>query len=101
MVSRSDAHLTWVSDRFLMTEKLVPWTEMPLWLPEQEAPHMKGFMSVDCSKAVAAGLTLRPLSETIEDTLTWHATHGSDTRLQAGIEPEREQQLLQKWHKSN
>jgi 2'-hydroxyisoflavone reductase len=100
MVTNSDAHFTWVSDRFLMKENVVPWTEMPLWLPEEEAPHMKGFMSVDCSKADAAGLTLRPLSETIEDTLTWHKRHGSNTRLQAGIKPEEEQQLLQKWHES-
>jgi len=101
IVSKSDAHFTWVSDRFLMKENVVPWTEMPLWIPEEDAPHLKGFMSVDCSKAVAAGLTLRPLSETIEDTLTWHATHCSDTKLQAGIKPEEEQQLLQKWHQSN
>ena len=100
MVTKSDANFTWVSDRFLMKENVVPWTEMPLWLPEEDAPHMKGFMSVDCSKAVAAGLTLRPLSETIEDTFTWHKTHSSNTRLQAGIKPEEEQQLLQKWHES-
>ena len=100
MVSKSDAHSTWVSDRFLIKENVVPWTEMPLWLPEEDAPHMKGFMSVDCSKAFAAGLTLRPLSETIEDTLAWHAAHCSNTKLQAGIEPEKEQQLLRKWHKS-
>src|SRR6266550_2987283 len=61
VVSKSDAHFTWVSDRFLLKENVVPWSELPLWLPEEEAPHMKGFMSVDCSKAVTAGLTLRPL----------------------------------------
>ncbi len=101
MASKSDARFTWVSDRFLMKENVVPWTEMPLWIPEEDAPHMKGFMSVDCSKAVAAGLTLRPLLEIIENTLTWHATHCSNTELQSGIKPEEEQQLLQKWYKLN
>ncbi len=101
MVSKSDARFTWVSDGFLMKENVAPWSEMPLWIPEEDAPHLKGFMSVDCSKATSAGLTLRPLSETIEDTLAWRTMNCSDRTLEAGIKPEEEQQLLHKWHDSN
>jgi len=45
MVSNSDASLTWVSDDFLLQEKVVPWSEMPLWMPEEGAPHLKGSCS--------------------------------------------------------
>src|SRR5438105_4243901 len=62
MVSDSDATLTWVSEEFLMQEKVVPWSEMPLWMPEVGAPHLRGFMFINCDKAVGAGLSFRPLN---------------------------------------
>ncbi|HEX6160301.1 MAG TPA: NAD-dependent epimerase/dehydratase family protein [Thermoanaerobaculia bacterium] len=34
-VSGSDARFTWVSESFLAREHVTPWSEMPLWLPEQ------------------------------------------------------------------
>ena len=51
-VSDSDASFTWASDDFLLHEKVVPWSEMPLWFPEEAAPHLKGFMFINCDKAV-------------------------------------------------
>ena len=77
------------------------WTEMPLWMPEAAAPHMKGFMLLNCDKAIAAGLTYRPLRGTIKDTLSrWKANRGHE-ELKAGIDSEREQRLLEKWHVEN
>ena len=43
-VSRSEAALTWVSDDFLLEEKVAPWGEMSLWLPEEPAPQVQGLM---------------------------------------------------------
>ncbi len=65
-------------------------------LPEEAAPHMKGFMFVNCRKAVTAGLCFRPLSDTIKDTLTWHETNRVDEALIAGIDSDREQRLLKR-----
>ena len=96
-VSGSDASFTWANEDFLLQEKVAPWTGMPLWMPEEAAPHMKGFMFINCDKAVAAGLTFRPLKETIRDTLDWRARKASED-LKAGIAPDREQALLRKWH---
>ena len=101
MVSASDASFTWVSDNFLMEEKIVPWSEMPLWMPEEGAPHLKGFMFINCNKAVGSGLSFRPLNDTIKDTLTWCETVRLSDELKAGIDPDKEQHLLRKWHETH
>lgn len=98
--SNSDAVFTWTSEAFLRDEKVAAWSEMPLWLPEEEAPQLQGFMFVNCDKAIAAGLRIRPLSETIGDTLEWARRELHDTTLKAGMDSEREQTLLRKWHES-
>jgi 2'-hydroxyisoflavone reductase len=91
-VSGSDAFFTWVSESFLLAEDVTPWTEMPLWLPDERA---RGLMSIDCRKAVAAGLRARPLEETIRDVLRWYGADGHE--LHAGLTADREQLLLRKW----
>ena len=100
-VSGSDASFTWVSEDFLMQEKVAPWGEMPLWMPEAAAPHLKGFMFINCNKAVGAGLTFRHLNDTIKDTLTWHETNRLNEELKAGIDTDKEQRLLRKWHETH
>jgi 2'-hydroxyisoflavone reductase len=101
MASASDASFTWVDDNFLMQEKVVPWSEMPLWMPEEGAPHLKGFMFINCDKAVGSGLSFRPLNETIRDTLSWFETNRLNEELKAGIDTDREQSLLRKWHETH
>jgi 2'-hydroxyisoflavone reductase len=97
-VSKSEAAFTWVSEDFLLQEKVAAWSEMPLWLPEDAAPHLKGFMFIDGSKAVASGLTFRPLADTIRDVQIWWETDHVDQELKAGIDRAREAVLLGKWH---
>jgi len=94
----SDATFTWVSEEFLMQERVAAWSELPLWLPEEAAPHMRGFMFVNSDKAFAAGLTIRPLKETIADIFNWRGTLSSNEPLLAGLDREREKALLRKWH---
>jgi 2'-hydroxyisoflavone reductase len=101
MVSDADAFLTWVSDNFLLQEKVAPWSEMPFWMPEEGAPHLKGFMFINCNKAVGAGLSFRPLNDTIRDVLTWRETDCLNEELKAGIDPDKEQRLLHKWHETH
>lgn len=93
-ISDSDAVITWASEAFLREEKVAAWTEMPLWLPEEEAPQLAGFMFVNCDKALAAGLRIRPLSETISDTLTWAGEELAGVPLKAGMDAAREETLL-------
>lgn len=100
-VSNSDASFTWVNDNFLIDEKVVSWTAMPLWLPEEGAPHLKGLMFINCSKAVDAGLSFRDLNSTIRDVLTWCETNRVDQELKTGIDADKEQSLLRKWHETH
>jgi len=90
-VSGSAATFTWASDQFLLDHKVGAWSEMPLWLPEE----YNGIFHVNNDKAIAAGLTFRPLAETIRDTLIWDATRSSNIERRAGLTREREQELLE------
>jgi 2'-hydroxyisoflavone reductase len=95
-VSQSDAQFVWASEEFLLEHQVAAWSEMPLWLPEDAAPHLKGFMFISPRKAVAEGLTFRPLAETIGDTLTWYQTLHQNEPLKAGLNSDKERALLNK-----
>jgi 2'-hydroxyisoflavone reductase len=106
-VSASDASFTWVDDKFLIDAGVGEWMELPLWLSEIAPDAPRGFMAVNCSKAIAHGLTFRPLADTVRDTLLWaealSETPAPDSsygppRPRAGMEPEREAQVLKAWH---
>ena len=88
------AELVWVSEEFLLEHGVEPFTEMPLWVPREDA----ALLSVDCGKAIAAGLAFRPVSETVRDVLEWDRSRAADTEPAAGLSPERERELLRAWH---
>jgi 2'-hydroxyisoflavone reductase len=91
-----DAKIVWVSEEFLEENGVEPFTDLPLWVPREYA----GMLAVDCGKAIAAGLTFRPVSETIRDVLEWD-TNRAEPDLAAGLEPEKERELLSAWHGGN
>jgi len=97
-VSGSEAQFTWINEDFLLQENVAAWSELPLWLPEEAAPHLKGFMFISPDKAVAAGLKFRPLPDTIRDILTWRQTNRPNDELKAGLDRDKERALLYKWH---
>jgi 2'-hydroxyisoflavone reductase len=79
-----------VSEAFLETQQIGD-NELPMWAP---TPY-QGLMRVDIAKPRTAGLTFRPLAQTITDTLAWDAQEG---KPKAGLAPAREAELLQAWH---
>lgn len=99
----SDAELVWVDDDFLLAREVAPWTELPLWTPPTE--EMAGVWLPDPAKAAAAGLTIRPVRETVADTWAWLKSEGVPETLPSyrghagtqGIAPEKEQALLAAW----
>jgi 2'-hydroxyisoflavone reductase len=93
-VSNSDAAFEWVSLEFLAENKIQPWSDMPVWIPD--TPEDAGFSRVNISKAIAAGLTFRPLAKTVRDTLDWALTRPADHQWRAGLSPERESKLLER-----
>lgn len=94
-VAGSDARPVVVPESFLLAENVGPWMELPLWVPD--TPENKGFAAIDCRRAIAAGLTFRPLVETVRDTLAWERTVPADAARPAGLAPEREASLLRDW----
>jgi 2'-hydroxyisoflavone reductase len=85
--------LTWIDDATLLANGVVPWTELPLWIPE-DTEGMRGFQQANVAKAIAAGLTFRPLEETIAATLDWDATRPADRPRVAGMTAEKEAEVL-------
>jgi 2'-hydroxyisoflavone reductase len=88
------ALLTWVSEEFLLSRGVTPWSELPVWVPEKEA----AFDTTSNAKAIAAGLRFRPLSDIMRDTLTWSSTRSASHAWRAGLNAERESELLHAWH---
>lgn len=58
------------------------------------APGWEAHANVVVDKALAAGLTFRPLKETVHDTLAWDLGRGGPPPGQEGLSPEREAELL-------
>lgn len=92
LVSGSEGKLHWIGDRMLLKHNVGAWMEMPLWLPEDE-PTTKGFFTVSNAKAMAAGLTFRPLADTVRATLEWYAAMPARP-WRAGLAAEKERAIL-------
>lgn len=88
--TRSEARIMWVDPHFLLAEGVEPWSEIPLWAPGAEALNQ-----VSIAAALAAGLTFRPLEETISDTLAW-ASAAPAAPGGAGLSRVKEAELLQR-----
>ncbi|NWG34011.1 MAG: epimerase [Chloroflexi bacterium] len=91
-VSGSDASIHWASVEFLKQHNVQEWSDMPVWVPDNE--ENAGFSRVDVSKGVRAGLMFRPLEDTVRDTLTWANARPADHEWRAGLRSDREQELL-------
>jgi 2'-hydroxyisoflavone reductase len=93
---RSDAKFTWVDDyAFLAAHQIdeaIPWARLE--------GNDEGMMSIRNDKAVAAGLTFRPLATTVRDTLAWWPSVPEVRRAKPrfAITPEKESKALADWH---
>ena len=89
-------NLVWAPTAFLKENRVSPWGDMPVWIPGQGETF--GFHRRDIRRAIAAGLTYRPLPLTAADTLAWLRTLPPErqAKLRAGLTSEREADLLTK-----
>ena len=88
------ADVTWVDSSFLLEQGVGEWMELPLWIAD---PAFAGHARTDVSRATGAGLTFRPVEETIRDTAEWDAARGPGEPA-AGLASAREAELLDAWH---
>ena len=82
------ATLRWVDEAWLLGEGVKPWSELPIWLP----PDSAALHQIDIGRALATGLSCRPLAQTLADTAAWAA--GRALPAGTGLSPQREGDLL-------
>lgn len=91
-VSGADTELVWVeADYLLAALGDDAWSLLPMWHPQLPGTHR-----YDPSKAIAAGLSLRPLARTVADIYAWDRGRAG-VALKAGLASEREHELLEGW----
>lgn len=90
--SGSDATFAYAPMSFLEEHQV----SLPIFIPP--VGEYKGFHQYDVSRAVKAGLTFRPITETTRDTLAWFnnelAPERRERLLGMFLAPEREAELL-------
>ncbi|WP_057461088.1 NAD-dependent epimerase/dehydratase family protein [Pseudovibrio sp. POLY-S9] len=89
--ANSPARLHWVEEEHIIDAGIQPWTDLPVMMPS--LPDYAHFMNVDTTRAQAAGLTCRPLNETLGPLLAWDRTR-RDTALKCGLTADQEAALL-------
>lgn len=101
-VTTANAQFTWMDGEFLKQHGIEEWKDMPVWVnPRGEGAA--GFHLRSNARAVAKGMTFRPLAVTALDTLEWHKTRSPEARQAMldgkynGLSPAREAEALAAW----
>ena len=100
-VTTAGAQFTWVPWEFLQAQGIRPWSHMPVWQPPYG--RTAGYQRRNASKALAKGLTFRPLAVTAKDTLDWHKTRPAEEQAATlegkinGLSMKREAEVLAAW----
>jgi len=88
-IAGSDAQFVWIDGKFLLDHEIEQWMGLPLWIEDESD---RGLHRADVSRALATGLTYRPLADTVRATLEL-----AETTDRAGLSPDREARLLAAW----
>ncbi len=98
-VTGSRARLRWVDPGPILAAGVVPWNDLPVWIPLGH--EFRWLHEGDVSRAFAAGLSCRPVAQTVADTWQWLRTvdgvpprAGRPQRAPVGLDPAREADLL-------
>ena len=103
-ITTAGAQFTWVPWEFLQKQDIRPWRHMTVWQPPYG--RTAGYQRRNASKAIAKGLTFRPLAVTAKDTLDWHKTRPEAEQLATlngeinGLSMTREAEVLAAWKAS-
>lgn len=93
----STSELTWVDWEWIRKQTTENLNYGP-WYGEGPIP----FMQVTNDRAMAAGLTFRPIADTARDMIAnLDQVPLPEERRRAGLSPEMEAEMLEKWHAEN
>jgi 2'-hydroxyisoflavone reductase len=89
---------TWVPADFLAKHEVQEWMQMTVWVPP--VGEYAGFSSTNIDRAIAAGLTFRPLADTAVATMDYWNSLPAEKREnpRAGCPPDLEEKVLAAWH---
>jgi hypothetical protein len=91
------AELRWTAPDAIVAAGIEPWTDLPVWVPPGELYDT--VHQGDVSRALATGLSCRPVEETVADTWRWLRTLGGQAprrpdRPPVGLDPAVEAKVL-------
>ena len=94
----ASTRVTWVPEDFLATQWKVEDLDFPPWSPL--SGETAGASLTSTARAQKAGLKIRSLQDTANDTLAWFHTLPPErqAKLRAGIDPQKEADVLKAWH---
>ncbi|MFJ8689864.1 NAD-dependent epimerase/dehydratase family protein [Micromonospora wenchangensis] len=99
----ADARLRWTDPEVILAAGIEPWNDLPIWIPPDH--EYRWLQQRGVEKAYAAGLTCRPVAETVGDTWRWLEQVGTvppragrPVRATIGLNPARESALLATQH---
>mgnify|MGYP006145057163 CR=1 FL=1 len=97
-VTGGPASFTHVPPEFIEKNEVA----LPIWVPRAGSPY-SGYGTVSNVRAIAAGLSFRPLATTVADLLAWYRglPEARQAEVRAGISRESEAELLKAWHAQN
>jgi 2'-hydroxyisoflavone reductase len=95
--------LTWIPSHWLIAQGIKSGQASIFWVrpPDLAEPDAVWLSyKVSCEKAIAKGLSFRPLATTLQDILTWYKDLPSERQaeLETAWKPKSEQQVLSEWH---
>lgn len=86
-----------VAEGWLIEQGVGQWAgprSLPLWIAD---PDWYGMNTRSIARALAAGLTLRPLADTLANSLAWSIEYDVPLPHGAGLTDEEERELLDEW----
>lgn len=107
--SGAESRPVWVPAEFLLSERLRPYFDLPLWCPprndlvELRIPSGlqggEGAFQISGEKAARHGMNYRPWGDSTRDVLAWHEREigAWPDSARVGLSREREAALLQAW----
>ena len=96
-VTHGQGSVRWADPDALAAAGVQPWMDLPIWISAgEDHDSMHG---ADVSRAMAAGLRIRPLEETVADTWAWLQSIGGiapqrPDRPVLGLDADRERALI-------
>lgn len=99
-ITSAPVSFTWVDWDFLAARGQMPRQQLPFWEPPRG--RYLNFGRMDSSRAIAAGLTFRPLAVTAKETLDFHLTRSPERQsdLRIGLDRATEARLLEEWRQA-